>query len=153
MRGVDRRLTRRVLRAVDEADEIAVVEIAEAMHFVDGRDRVAEPRHDLRRQLEAEVHALGADVEQEIARRGDRMARSGADLAERMQLRRPRRAEQPVPGVRADAHDAGEISLEVAEADGADNAERSAQNDRTAARLAAPGFTVATRKIAARVST
>ena len=119
IRGVDRRLIRRVLRSVDKAQEIAVVEISKAMHLVDARNRVAEPRHDLRRQLEAEIHAFGADVEEQVAGRRDRMARAGADFAERMQLRRPRRAEQLIPRLGSDAHDAGKISLDVAEADGA----------------------------------
>ena len=37
--GVDGRLPGRILRAVDEAEQIAVVEIAKAMHLVDRRDR------------------------------------------------------------------------------------------------------------------
>ena len=115
--GVDRRLRRRVLRAVDETEQIAVVEIAKAMHLVDRRNRVAELRHDLRRQLEAEVHALGANVKHEIARRRDRVARTGLDLPKGMQLRRPRLAEQPVPRLGPDPHHAGEISLDVAETD------------------------------------
>ena len=35
--GVDRLLATRILRAVDEAQEIAVVEVAEAVHLVDRR--------------------------------------------------------------------------------------------------------------------
>ena len=50
------------------------------------------------------------------------MARARPELAKRMQLGGLRRAEQAVPGVRADAHDAGEIGLDVAEADGAHQA-------------------------------
>ena len=68
-----------------------------------------------------------------------------------MQFGRPRLAEQPVPGVGADPHHAGQIALDIAEADRADQAGRSPQNDRIAALFAAPGLTVTTRKIAARV--
>ena len=46
-------VARRVLRPVDEAQEIAVVEVAEAVHLVDRGNRGSDPRHDLRRQLEA----------------------------------------------------------------------------------------------------
>src|SRR4029077_142653 len=99
------------------AEEIAVVEIAKPMHFVDRRNRIAEPGHDLRRQLEAEVHALGANVEEEIARRRARMARARLDLSKGMQLRRPRITEEPVPRLGADPQDAGEISLDIAETD------------------------------------
>ena len=95
--GIDRRLALRVFGAVDKAQQIAVVEIAKAVHLVGDRHRVAEPRHDLGRQLEAQIHALGADVEQHVARRGDGVARSGAEFPERMQLGRARLAEQPVP--------------------------------------------------------
>ena len=40
-----------------------------------------------------------------------------ADFAERMQFFRPRRPEQPVPGVGAKRHDTGQPALEVTEAD------------------------------------
>ena len=92
-RGVDRRLTHWVLRSVDKADEITIIEIFEPMHFVDGRDRVPEARHDLLRQFKTQVHALRTDMKKEIARRGDRMPRASPDLAERMQFGRPRRTE------------------------------------------------------------
>ncbi len=88
------------------------------MHFIDRGDGVAEPGHDLRRQFETEIHALGANVKQEIAGRRDGMARAGFDFAKRMQFRRPRLTKQPVPRVRSDPHHAGELSFDVAEADG-----------------------------------
>ena len=84
------------------------------MHLVHRRDGVPELGHDLRREFEAQIHTLGANMEQEVAWRGDRMARSGAELAERVKFRRPRVAEQPVPGVGADAHHAGKAGLEIA---------------------------------------
>ena len=115
--GIDRRLRRRILRAVDEAEKVAVVEIAKPMYLVDCCNRVAERNHDLRRQLETEVHALGADMEQQIPRCCDRLPRAGLDLSKRMQLCRPRIAEDPVPRLGADPHDAGEVSLDIAEAD------------------------------------
>ena len=87
------------------------------MHFVDRRHGVPETRHDLGRHLEAEVHPFGADVEQEIAGRRDRLARSGAELAERVKLGRARIPEQPVPGFGTDAHHAGEPGFEIAKLD------------------------------------
>jgi hypothetical protein len=56
-------------------------------------------------------------VEEKIARRRDRLPRTGLDLPKRMQLRRPRIAEEPFPRLGADSHHAGEISLDIAEAD------------------------------------
>ena len=113
--GVDGRLVDGILRAVDETEQVAIVEVLEAVHFVRRGDGAAQPRHDLRRQLEAEIHARGADMEEDVARRRDGVMLA-ADLAERMQFLRPRRAEQPVPGVGAERHDAGQPALEVAEA-------------------------------------
>jgi len=106
---IDRRLPGWVLGAIDKSDKIAVVEIAKAMDFIDRRGRVADPGHDLGRQLEAQVHALGANVEEEIAGRGNRMARAGLDLAKGVQLRRPRLAKETIPRVRPNSHDAREI--------------------------------------------
>ncbi len=50
------------------------------MHLVRRRNGIANPRHDLRRQLETQIHALGADVEKQVAGRGNRMALTGANL-------------------------------------------------------------------------
>ncbi len=123
-RGVDHRLPTRIFGAVDEAQEVAVIEVAKAVHLVDRRDRVAELRHDLRRDLETQVHPLGADMKQEVSRRCDRVARSGPELAERVKFGRARVAEQPVPGVGADAHDAGEAGLEIAKFNRANQARK-----------------------------
>jgi hypothetical protein len=57
------------------------VEIAKAVHLVDHRGGVAQPRRDLRSQFETQIRALGADVEQQIARCRDGMARAAADFA------------------------------------------------------------------------
>ncbi|HUZ12356.1 MAG TPA: hypothetical protein VMU93_05860 [Caulobacteraceae bacterium] len=61
------------------------------MRLVDHRDRLAEPRRDLHRQLEAQVHAARADVEQDIARRRHRTVMA-VDFAEGVQLLRSRRS-------------------------------------------------------------
>jgi hypothetical protein len=61
--GIDGCLARRIFRSVDKSEEIAVVEVTESVHLVCRRDRMADTRHDLRGQLEAQIHALRADVE------------------------------------------------------------------------------------------
>jgi hypothetical protein len=69
-------------------------------------------------QLEAEVQLLGLDVQEEVTRGGRRHVPLTADLGERVQVRRPRAAAvHAVPGVAADAHDARQAGLDVAEAD------------------------------------
>ena len=103
--GVDGRLIHRVLRPVDEADQVAIIEVSEAVHLVRRGNRAAEPRHDLRRQFEAQIHPRGADVKQDVARRRDGVM-PAVDLAERMQILRPWLAEQPIPCVGAEPHDA-----------------------------------------------
>ena len=115
----ERLVSGRVLGAVDKSEEIALVEIAEALHLVDRRYGGPEPGHDLRRQFKAQVEPLRTNVEQQVARGRDGVAGAGADLAERVQLQRLWRAEQPVPEVGADPHRAGEPATEVAKADGA----------------------------------
>ena len=45
---VDGRLPARILGTVHKADQIAVVEIAEGLHFVHWRDSVSKARHQLR---------------------------------------------------------------------------------------------------------
>jgi hypothetical protein len=100
-------LIRGIFRPVDEAEQVALVVVLEAVHFVDGGGRVADAAHDLRGELEAEIGAHCADVEKEITRRRDRMM-GALDLAERMQRCGTRLAEQPIPRVRAESHDAAQ---------------------------------------------
>jgi hypothetical protein len=118
-RGLDHLLAARILGAVDEAEQVALVEVTKAVNLVDRRDRATEALHDPGRELEAEIHALGADMEQQIARGRDRVARPRPNLAEDMQLGRPRLSEHAVPGFGADPHHAGEAGLQVAKLHGA----------------------------------
>jgi hypothetical protein len=90
------------------------------MHFIDRRNGIAEPVHDLRRQFEAKIHALWRGCETSGRRAWRERDAAGLDLAERMQFGRARAAEDLVPGVRSNPHHAGQLSLEVAEADGTD---------------------------------
>jgi serine kinase of HPr protein (carbohydrate metabolism regulator) len=51
--GVHRCFARRILRPVNETDEVAVIEETEAVHFIHRRHGIFDARHDLCRQLEA----------------------------------------------------------------------------------------------------
>jgi hypothetical protein len=53
-------------------------------------------------------------VEQQVARRGNRVARANTNFTEHMQLRRPRRSKESVPRVSPEAHDAGKAPFKVA---------------------------------------
>ncbi|MNN52802.1 hypothetical protein D3C81_1675220 [compost metagenome] len=98
--------TDRVFGAIDKADDAAHIEIAKALNFIDDRDRVSKGREQLRGQLEAQVHLLGANVQQDVARRCQRSTSFAAELAKPVQRSRARAAEQGVPGTGAKATDA-----------------------------------------------
>ena len=53
-------------------------------------------------------------MEQQVAWRGNRVARSGANLPERMQIRRPRRPKELIPGAGPKPQDAGKSAFKVA---------------------------------------
>src|SRR5271166_231693 len=112
-RGVDHRLTPGILRPIDETQEITVVKIAEAMNFVHRRNSISDARHDLRCQLETQIHALRADVENQVAWRRNRMASSRANFAEHAQFRWQRRSKEPVPRVGSKTYDAGKAPFKV----------------------------------------
>src|SRR5215813_5698839 len=96
--GVDSSLFHRVLRPIDEADQVAIIEVVEAVHFIHRGNCAAEPRHDLCRQFEAQVHARCTDMKKDITRRCRSMMLP-ADFTEWMQMFRLRHSEEPVPCV------------------------------------------------------
>ena len=106
----------RVRRAVDETEQVARVEVAEARHLVGDVDAPVEGTQQQPLELEAEIEAIGADVEEQVAGGGHRGVHRTADRGERTQLGRHRLRGQPGPGRCADADDAAEVSVEVAEA-------------------------------------
>ena len=67
-------------RSIDKPDQVAIVEVTEPMHLVHRGDGVAQANHNLGRELEAHVHALRPDVEQQVSRCGDRVTRSCVKL-------------------------------------------------------------------------
>jgi hypothetical protein len=97
--GRPRHRPRRVLTAVDETEQVARVEVAEAVDLVLDRDDAGQPLHDLGGQLEAQVHPLGADVEEQVAGRGHGTVLGPGELTEGVQPGRSRAAEQAVPGL------------------------------------------------------
>ena len=116
-RGFHGGLIPRIFGAVDKAEEIAVVEVTESVHLVDRRNDDADAGHDLRRELEAQIHALGANVEQQVARSRNGMARAGANLTEGMEVGGAGISEKLAPRVAADPHDAGESRLNLTKVD------------------------------------
>ena len=107
----------RVLGAVDEAEQVALVEVAEPVHLVGHRGGAGQPGHDLAGELEAHVHPLVPDVKEQVALCGGSPVGSSGELAERMQLGRARSGEQPVPRARANPGHAGQRGLRDAEPD------------------------------------
>src|SRR5262249_32256043 len=64
--------------------------------------------------FEAKVHAFGSNVEENVARRGDGMASSGANLLKGMKFGGTRRSEEFIPGIRSESGDACKTCLYVA---------------------------------------
>ena len=96
------------------SQEIAVVEVTEAVHFIYRRNGISDARHKLSSKLKAQIHALGTDVEQQVSRRRDRMAISSANLLEWMQVCGSRRPKEAVPRGRPKPHDAGKAPCQIA---------------------------------------
>ncbi|MND78227.1 hypothetical protein D3C80_699370 [compost metagenome] len=114
--------TDRVLGAIDEADDAAHVEIAKALHFIHHLDRIAQGRHQLGGQFKAQVHLVGADVQEDVAGGGRCAAPFYAKLTERVQGRWPRPAEQLVPGTGGKTAHARQVARRHALADRAGQA-------------------------------
>ena len=142
----------RVLGAVDEPEQVALVEVDEAVHLVGDRRRAVQPRHDLLGELEAQVHPGRADVEQQVAGRADGVPPAGPQFAERMQPGRAAagRSAGPRPLRRTRSRTSGDRQITES-----DRPDQSRTRPRTGhGRVAAGGvwLTTATRKIAAPVS-
>ncbi len=116
-RSLKRSRVSRILRAIDETDEVAIFEVTEALGFVGNRNCVSDAFHDLCRQLEADIHPPGADMEQHIARSSDSMPIAAPKLPERMKFGRTRIAKEPVPHIGTESRDTGQSGLDVAELD------------------------------------
>ena len=110
--GTDGALIHRILRPIDEAEQVAIVEVTETVYLVDDGNGTVEPRHDLCRQLEAQIHAYGADMQQNVPWRGDRVM-AAVYLTERMQSFRLGCPEETIPRVGAKRHDARQPPLEI----------------------------------------
>ncbi len=106
-----------ILGAVDEAQQVAFVEVFEAMHLVDDLGVRSEPRGQLARELKAQIHPPGPDVEEQIAGRGHRAVPRTGELGKRMQRSWARVAEEPVPEIGTDADHARELAVGDAKAD------------------------------------
>lgn len=141
------RVTRRVLAAVDEPEQVPVVEVVEAVHLVDDGRGVAELSDDVAGQLETEVHAPCPQMEEQIPRSGDGPMPIAVQLTKGMQSDRPRPAEQPVPDNRSDTDGARQERVGRTERD---RTQQPVQPTELVAYAgSAPGAVVTTRKRAA----
>ena len=84
--GVGHGGANRILRAVDESEQVSCLEVPEAVHLVGACDVGTEPAQDRRGELETQIEARGPNVEQEVAgsRRCD--PRPGFDGGELVQV-------------------------------------------------------------------
>ena len=151
-RGVDRRVPVRVLGAVDEAEQVAVVEVAEAVHLVDGGDGVAEPamicaasskHRSMRLARMWNSRSPGVAM---AWRAPARNSRNGCSSAGRGWPNRRSQASEPMPMTQDSP------AFEIAKAHRAQQPGEIRAERPHVARFARPGLMVTTRKIAARVS-
>lgn len=84
------------------------------MNLVYRRNSISDTRHDLRCQLETQIHAFRADVEKHVAWRRNRMACSRANFAEHAQFRWQRQSKEPLPCAGPEAHDTGKARFKIA---------------------------------------
>ena len=73
----------RIFGAVDEAEQVAGVEIPEALDLVGDRHGIAQRVENEPLEFKAHVGAIGADVEQQVPRRCHRGMNGPADFGER----------------------------------------------------------------------
>jgi hypothetical protein len=96
----------RVLRAVNEAQEVALVEVAKSLHFFHDADGVAESIAEDPQKLKAEVESLRSHVEEEIARGRRRVVAITAESLEDAKFTRDGTGVEARPQVGANArHD------------------------------------------------
>lgn len=107
--------------AVDEAQQVAGVEVAEALRVVYNCRCITQLEKKLALKLEADVAAVGADVEEQVAGGGHGGMAGAGNLTEGPQFFGAAEAGnavgEKVPGVGADADGAGELGVEVAQGD------------------------------------
>ncbi len=68
-----------------KSDQIAVVVVTEAVHFIGRCNGVAKASHDMRGEFEAQIHARRANMEKNVSWRGNGVVLA-LDFLERMQI-------------------------------------------------------------------
>jgi len=68
------RAASRIFCAIDEPEDVAIIEIAKAVNLVGNRNYVADSVHDLCRQFKTKIGAFGSNVKKDVPRSGDGMA-------------------------------------------------------------------------------
>src|SRR3984957_19496880 len=120
-RGIESGHATRIFCSVNESKKVTLVEIAEAMCFIDDTDCSSDPLHDLGNQFETQVHSLGADVKHDVSGSRNGMAFPRPDLAKGMEFGRPRCSEELVPCIRSESRDTRESCFDATKIDRAKN--------------------------------
>lgn len=114
---VGRDVTLGVLGAVDEAEEVALVEVLETVHLVHHGDRSVEAFADQLGQFETEIHVVRSHMEEQVTRGGRGSVPGARQRHEGMQIARAGSLEEPVPCGGADADDATQLRIRSSETD------------------------------------
>ena len=111
----------RILRAIDKSKKITIIEIAKSVHFIDWSNSVTDSSHNLRSKLEAQIHALGANMKQQVAGCGDRMPGACPNFSKRMKFRWARQTKHLIPRIRSETQNTRKTCFDIARFDRAHN--------------------------------
>jgi hypothetical protein len=116
-RGARGRDAGRILGAVDETQQVALVEVLEPMHFVDDSGMARKPVGHQPGEFEADVETTCPQVKQQVSRGRDGAVLGADHFCERVQTDRRRIIEEPTPQSRPDPHNAAEARIRPPETD------------------------------------
>lgn len=94
-----------VFRAIDKAEQITFIKIFETVNFIHNGGDAFQPGHDSRAQFKTQIHAGGADMEQQVSRCGGGVMHA-IDFPKGMQFTRAWCAKKVIPRVGPNARNA-----------------------------------------------
>ena len=103
--------------SIHESQQVARIEIAEALYLVDYGDAVAKRLKQQTLQFKTQIQTRGPNVKQNIAGRGGRVVLRPLDRGKRLELLGPRLRVKALPEITAQPDDARQPRVLIAKAD------------------------------------
>lgn len=110
-------LTFGIFGAVDEPQQVSLVEGSKAVYLVNHVTQASEALRQPLGKLEAQIHAMSPDMKQQVARRRGCTMSNPLEFGKSMQSRWSRLAEQQIPNGSTHADHAGQLTFGKPEAD------------------------------------